>query len=101
MKAKDVKYYSQGKIYNIVDADVDFFSINSDRFLHSFDDKPSLIIGNSSYWDYNGLQHRINGPALIETYSKGTNLQYFLYGVEYSKEQWEIEKNRIKTLEEI
>ena len=104
MELSQLKYYTTNGKLEMLDSkssSIKSFSVNSEGFLHSYDDKPSLIIGNTSYWDYNGLQHSINGPALIETFSKGTNLHYFLYGVQYSKEEWEIEKNRMKTLEEI
>ena len=50
------------------------------------------------YVDSNKFPHRLEGPAIIVDQKSP---KYFIHGKEYTKEQWELEVNRIKTLEEM
>ncbi len=50
----------------------------------------TLPDGTQQYWDRN-VPHRKNGPAVI--YPDG-KVEYWLEGVQYSKEQWEVEKEK-------
>ena len=51
-------------------------------------------------WYYNNLWHRLDGPALI--LANGYT-SYYIYGVPYSKEEYEVEayliKNKLKNYE--
>jgi len=43
-----------------------FSTFNDDNQLHSFDDKPAIIMTNGTkYWLENGLWHRLDKPAMI------------------------------------
>ena len=105
MELSQLKYYTTNGKFEILDSkssSIKSFSVNSEGFLHSYDDKPSLIYGDVTFWDYNGYSHRLNGPAMIDSSVVYYSLRYFIHGKEYkNKNEWEIEVNRIKTLEEI
>ena len=58
---------------------------------------PAVIHKNNMVWFYEGELHRLDGPAVIE---QGGPKQYWIYGVKYSKKQyeWEIRRRKRKGL---
>ena len=111
MKEIEIKYYdSNGNIEFLDDLDWNI-TLDSDGFLHSFNDEPSRIelygCGNDqvNYYHYHGHLHNLNGPAVIYKTQHGNKKMdnfYFIYGRHYNnKEEWEMEANRLLMLEEI
>lgn len=46
-------------------------------------------IANGRIWYKNGRKHNINGPAII---FKSGHLNYYLNGIEYTNEEWEVKR---------
>lgn len=61
-------------------------------YLHSVNDEPAVIKEQRDYvfkkWYKDGKIHRTTGPAVTSTYGE----HYYLFGKEYTKEEWEIRK---------
>ena len=107
-----VKIFMYGKVEESLYDEKSKFDlwVNEENFIHNINE-PALI----EYWDEmktifktveygnNGIISSINGPARIKYYKDGGiwNLSYFINSEPYSKEEWEIEANRIKMLEEL
>ena len=90
-------------------------TVDSDGFLHSFDDNPASVYSQEKkyvkinnilkieYWYKHGYRHRLTGPGYMLYTGKGlidTKL-YYIHGKELCKEQWEVEANRLLMLNEI
>ena len=87
--------------------------VDENNFEHNEENKPSFII----YWedDYikktlcgkqyrqHGKLHNLIDVAWIDYNDKGEicDTKYYIENIEYSKDKWEIEANRIKTLKEL
>ena len=84
-------------------------TVDSEGFRHSINDQPAYIhfysdgTKRSEIWYKHGIDHRLTGPSWIsyndngEIYMKG----YYIEGKEYTREDWEVEVNRIQMLNEI
>ena len=77
--------------------------VDEEGFEHNENGLPSYIYYHLGEWytkehRVHGYRHNINGPAW---YTINGDSEYWLNGKQLSKEVWEIEGNRIKTLEEI
>ena len=79
----EIKYYTK-EGFQICTAVVQFkagqYEVNEEGFLHSLDG-PAAIFN----WDY----------------SSDTTLRYYIKGYEFSKDNWEIERNRLLILSEL
>ena len=107
----NIKHKHYGKDGTIIEDQSNYLlvTIDSDGFLHSFDNKPARKLFKDIidiYWnDYfkNGKYHNLNGTA-DNIYSNNDILlsfSYWIEGVHLTKEQWQIESNRINMLNEI
>ena len=90
--------------------------MDENNFLHNENGKPGLIDTDAEIihlYYFHGLKHNLNG-TVKEIYSKegekyiSKSIDDVLFGIYYalngkklSKEQWEIESNRIKMLSEV
>ena len=83
--------------------------VDENNFEHNENGLPSTIryknqekfTKESADYRIHGKVHNLFGPAIIwYLYNTKIDEFYFLYGKELNKREWEIEKNRIKMLEE-
>ena len=84
----------------------DYISHNSEKQIHSFYGFPAVRL----YWNggklrtlgwYNkGILHRLNGPAFItfNIYDETIKKSYYIFGKKINKEEFDLESNRIKML---
>ena len=84
-----------------IDADdtIDF-TLNSDGFLHSFNNQPALFTPDRRYlyWFKNGYLHNENN---IGFYNRAINKsEYYIENKQLTKRDWEIAVNRINMLKE-
>ena len=86
--------------------------VDSNNYLHSFNDEPSAIYYydyeinsniNSMYWLNHGRKHRLFGPAYIGFHMNNIVREkgYYINNEELTQEEWETEVNRINLLNEI
>ena len=54
-----------------------------------------------AYVDKNFYLHRLDGPAYIIKVNNRNIKSYYIHGLFHSKEEFDIERNRIEMLEEI
>ena len=85
--------------------------VDENDYLHNEPELPSLIWYNGNekelkcreQYTKNGKLHNLNDKAWVE-YDHGVTIlwcSYYIEGKEYSKEEWEIERNRVKMIEEL
>ena len=83
--------------------------VDENNYFHNIN-KPSLIWKYENgtiykiQYNFHGLLHRLDGPAITYFKQNGTidEERYGIFGKRYyNKQDWEIELNRIKMLEEI
>ena len=90
--------------------------VDKNNFLHNENGKPALIDsdGDISYFYYfHGYRHNVNGTAK-EIYTKNGKkyepkiiderlfgIYYALYGKRLTKEEWDLERNRLLMLDEL
>ena len=111
LKVGESSYYFdcvvQGKYtYDLTSDYVDIW-VDKKRLQHNEPGVPSFIcyLGNErermvkKEFTVHGKYHNLFGPAIID-YETGENT-YVINGKQLTKEQWEIEANRIKMIEEI
>ena len=103
-------YESSGYMYHWTKSDDNLFTVDENNFFHSYNDEPAEIwyekngdkIKNSEEWFYNGYRHRLNDPAKIIYINGKIGLkEYYIHGKQLTKEEWEIEVNRLEMLQEI
>ena len=87
------------------------FTVDSNNFLHSFNDEPayirnpskSYLVHKSLTWFNHGTKHRLFGSAFIQYNEDGTiyDKEYRIEGKELTQEQGETQTNRYKLLNEL
>ena len=101
---------SSGTTFTYEEADYRIYKDENDVLLHTENDIPikhKKLNWSDEFikeeWFYNGYRHRLNGPAELQTLQKKViNGEYWIHGKRYrNKTDWEIEVNRIKTLNEM
>ena len=83
--------------------------VDNNNFLHNEDGKASLIWNNDNgtiykiQYNFHSLIHNLFGSAIIYYNEDGTidEERYGIFGKRLTKQEWELEVNRIKMLEEI
>ena len=89
--------------------------VDEDGFLHNENNKPAWIGYSSALkleeeilvkgFSSHGYRGNIFGPAIIRYKNRVEDVDYFIDGLEYNKQDWEektyVERNRILMLEEI
>ena len=53
------------------------------------------------YVDSDGFFHNLNGYSYFNEHSPFGAYFFYIHGKEYTKEDWDIERNRIKMLDEL
>ena len=86
----------------------DYISRNCKKEIHSFCGFPSVRFYDNGgkirtlAWHNNGDLHRLDGPAYIYYNLNGyIKKSYLIYGKSLSKEEFDLESNRIKTLKNL
>ena len=83
----------------IEDKEEEFFSYRESGNI--IEARKSLFLYNIHVFvDSNKFTHNLDGKAIFSDEDINTKC-YWIHGKHYKKEQWELEVNRIKTLEEI
>ena len=105
---KSQYYDSTGLIISEIKDKCNIISVDSNNFEHSINDQPAFIHYFSSsfkkisykWWYKHGRPHRLTGPAYISYRINGDILteKYYLNGKKLMKNDWNIEVNRIKML---
>ena len=85
MKEYESRKLKSGEIFK------GFYRHNNEMFIHRVDKNDEIV-----YVDSNDLLHNLNGMAWFYL-----GESYYIHGKYYEKQDWEIEVNRIKMLEEI
>ena len=83
----------------------DYISRNKEKQIHSFCGFPAVRFYNNGgkiitlAWYYNGNIHRFDGPAYI-FYENNCVVKksYYIFGKKINKEEFDLESNRIKIL---
>ena len=108
----EVYYYGQNdEKESWSQGDNNEFTIDSKRFLHSFNDEPAEIwylihynttIKHFEQWYNHGYLHRLTGPASIKYEENGEVFKlYYIDGEQMIQERFEIHTNRYKLLNEL
>ena len=119
-KIKKLKNGEQAKIYNYEGVDfnrrknvLNEITVDFNNYEHSFSNKPSSIYYTVNFnnklvkqfelWYNHGTCHRLTGPAVIYYSSEYKIIvkEYWIDGKQLTQEEFEIETNRIKLLNEI